>query len=112
MLTLRAADNFLTVWSKARQHPVLQLSECGDIHAKFVVEQPDPATNDRTSIQQWRKRETKTRSKIIFARDVVAIETYTVIDRQPAIHGPLVLEVRKELCFVAAKLTTHNQVTQ
>src|SRR4029453_12781471 len=110
MLTLRAADNFLTVWSEARQHPVLQLSECGDIHAKFLVEKPNPATNDRTSIQQWKKRETKTRSNIIFACDVVAIETYTVIDRQPAIHGPLVLEVGQKLCLVAAKLITPNKV--
>src|ERR1041384_6096971 len=110
MLTLRAADDFLAVWSKARQHPVLQLSEGGDIHAQLVVEQPDPATDDRTSIQQWKKREAETRRKIIFACDVVAVETYAVIDRQPAIHGPLVLEVGKELCLVTAKLPASNKV--
>src|SRR6185503_13029892 len=69
-----------------------------------------PASYDGAAVKYRQKSETKARRKIIFARDVVAVEPDTIINRQPPIHGPLVLEVRQKLPLVAVELTTANKV--
>src|SRR4030095_8938285 len=81
-----------------------------DVQIDVVIKEPDPTAQDGATVKKRQKSETKARRNIIFARDVVAVEPHTVIDGQPPIHGPLVLEVGQKLPLIAVKLAPPNKV--
>src|SRR6185295_19417611 len=85
------------------QHALLQLREGRNVQINIIVEETYSSANDRASVEHWEQSETDARREISFTCYVVPVESYAVINTQPATNVPLVLKIRKAFLAIPCK---------